>query len=72
MKRLEGSGWKISFVVIHKFQLKTLKVFHYQERGVFTPESAAQFFFKSTNLQWTLFNIILQDFTIAKKPASLL
>jgi len=34
MKRLEESGWKISYVVIHKFQLENLKVFHSQERGV--------------------------------------
>ena len=34
MERLEESGWKISYVVIHKFQLETLKVFHSQERGV--------------------------------------
>ena len=34
MKTLQGSGWKIAYVVIHKFQLETLKVFHSQERGV--------------------------------------
>jgi hypothetical protein len=38
----------------------------------FTPESVAQFFFKSTNPQWTSFIIIQQDFTTATKPASLL
>jgi hypothetical protein len=38
----------------------------------FTPESVAPFFFKSTNPQWTSFNIILQDFTTATKPTSLL
>jgi len=37
----------------------------------FTPEPVAQFF-KSTNPQWTPFNIILQDFTIATKPTALL
>jgi hypothetical protein len=34
MKRLEGSGWKISNVIIQKFQLEPLKVFHSQGRGV--------------------------------------
>jgi len=30
-----GRKWlKISYVVIHKFQLEPLKVFHSQERGV--------------------------------------
>jgi hypothetical protein len=38
----------------------------------FIPESVAQFFFESTNSLCTPFNIILQDFTIATKPASLL
>ena len=32
MKRLEGSGRKISYVVIHKFPLESLKVFHSQKR----------------------------------------
>jgi len=31
MKRLEGSGLKISYVIIHKFRLEHLKVFHFQE-----------------------------------------
>ena len=70
MKRLEGSGWKISYVVIYKFQLERLKVSLSRARGS-PPESVAQFF-KSTNLQWTPLNIILQYFTIAMKPASLL
>jgi hypothetical protein len=34
MKRREGSGWKIFYVGIHKFQLEPLKVFHSQEREV--------------------------------------
>jgi uncharacterized protein (DUF1919 family) len=34
IKRLDGSGWKISYVVIHKFQLEPLKVFHSQELRV--------------------------------------
>ena len=71
MKRLEGSGWKISYVVIHKFQLEILKVFHSQERGVSLLNQQLSFF-KSTNLQWTPLNTILQDFTIATKPTSLL
>ena len=33
MKRLEGSGWKISYVVIKKFQLKRLKVFTLKSEG---------------------------------------
>ena len=37
----------------------------------FTPESVAQFL-KSTNPQWTPFNIILQDFTTVTKPTSIL
>jgi len=38
----------------------------------FTPESLAQFFLNLRTPQWTSFNIILQDFTTATKPASLL
>jgi len=31
------NGLKFSYVVIHKFQLEPLKVFHSQERGVSLP-----------------------------------
>ena len=34
MKKLEENGWKFSYVVIHKFQLEPLQIFHSQERGV--------------------------------------
>jgi hypothetical protein len=34
MKRLEGSGLKISYIVNQKFQLEPLKVFHSQGQGV--------------------------------------
>ena len=33
MKRLEGSGWKISYKVIKKFQLQPLKIFILKNEG---------------------------------------
>ena len=72
MKTLEGSGWKILYVIIHEFRLETLKVFHSQERGGFTPESVIQFFFKVCESAMVTITIIMQDFIIAAKPTSLL
>jgi hypothetical protein len=70
MKRLDGSGWKISYVVIKKFQLQPLKVFTLKsERFHFWISSSVFLNLRTLNTQ---FNIILQNFTIAMKPASLL
>ena len=44
---------------------------HSQERGVSLLNQQLSIFY-STNPQWTPFNIILQHFTISKKPTSLL
>jgi hypothetical protein len=45
MKRLEKSGWKISYVAIHKLQLESLNVFSLSRVRGFTPQSVVQFFF---------------------------
>ena len=50
MKRLEGNGCKISYVVIEKFVS-----LHCQERGTSLLNQQLSFF-KSTNLQWTPFS----------------
>ena len=71
MKILEGVGWKNSYVVIKKFQLQPLKVYTFEERGVSLLNQQLSIF-KSKNPLCTPFKIILQDFTIATKPASLL
>ena len=67
-KRNEKSGrkWFKNFLPRHQEISSSLS----RARDL-TPELAVQFF-KSTNPQCTPFNIILQDFTIATKPASLL
>ena len=41
---LEGSGWKISYVVIHKFHLEPREDLSLSRERGFTPESVAQFF----------------------------
>ena len=70
MKRLDGSGWKISYVVIKKFQLQPLKVFTLKSEGFHFWISSSVFLnLRTLNTQ---FSIILQNFTIATKPASLL
>ena len=74
-KRNETAGrkWLKNFLRRHpQISVRTPEGLSLSRTGGFTPESVAQFFFKSTNPQWTPFSIILQDFTTATKPASLL
>ena len=73
-KRNEKAGrkWLQNFLSRHpQISVRTPEGLSLSRAMGFTPESATQFF-KSTNPQWTPFNIILQDFTTATKPASLL
>ena len=62
MKRLEGSGWKISYMIIKKFQLQPLEVFTLKSEGFHSWINSSVFL----NL-CTQFNLILQDFAIATK-----
>jgi len=73
-KRNENAGRKLlkNFLHCHpQISVRTPEGLSLSRAKGFTPESVAQFF-KSMNLQWTPLNIILQDFTFATKPASLL
>jgi len=73
-KRNEKAGrkWLKVFLRRHaQISVRTPEGLSLSRARSFTPESVAQFF-KSTNPQWTPFNIILQDFTTVTKPASLL
>jgi len=68
-----GRKWLKNFLRRHpQISVRTPECLSLSRAKGFTPESVAQFFFKSTNPQWTPFNIILQDFTTATKPSSLL
>jgi len=68
----DGRKWLKNFLNRHpQVSVRTLEGLSLSRARDFTPESVAQFF-KSTNLQWTQSNIILQDFTIATIPPSLL
>ena len=72
-KRNEKAGrkWLKNFLRRHpQISVRTPEGLSQSRARDFTPESVAQFF-KSTNLQWTPLNIILQVFTIAMKPPSL-
>jgi len=74
-KRNEKAGrmWLKIFLRRHsQISVRTPEGLSLSRARGFTPESVAQFFFKSTNPQWTPFNIILQDFTTVTKPPSLL
>ena len=44
MKRLDGSGWKMSHVVIKKFQLQPLKMFTLKSEGFHALSSSSVFF----------------------------
>jgi len=44
MKRLEGSGWKIPYVIINKFHLEPLKVFILKSEGLHSWISSSVFF----------------------------
>jgi len=67
-----GRKWLKNFLRRHpQISVRTPEGLSLSRARGFTPEPVAQFF-KSTNPQWTPFNIILQDFTTATKPASLL
>ena len=68
MKILEGSGWKISHVVIKKYQWQPLKVFTLKREGFHSWISSSVFLNLRTRYVHHL--IIQQDFTIATKPAS--
>ena len=73
-KRNEKAGrkWLKKFLHRHsQISVRTTEGLSLSRARGFTPESVAQFF-KSTNPQRTPFNIILQEFTTATKPASLL
>jgi len=71
----EMEGWKEvveEFPTSHpQISVRTPEGLSLSRARGFTPESVAQFL-KSTNPQWTPFNIILQDFTTVAKLASLL
>jgi len=67
-----GRKWLECFLHCHpQISVRTPQGLSLSTAKGFTPESVAQFF-KYMNMQWTPLNIILQDFTIATKPASLL
>jgi hypothetical protein len=66
-----GRKWLKTFLRRHpQNSVRTTEGLSLSRATGFTSESVAHFF-KSTNPQWTPFNIILQDFTTATKPASL-
>ena len=74
-KRNEEAGrkWLKNFLLRHpQISVTTPEGLSLSIAKGFPHVSVAQFFFKSTNLQWTPLNIILQDFTIATKPPPLL
>jgi hypothetical protein len=68
-----GRKWLKNFQRRHpEISVRTPEGLSLSRARGFTTESVGQFFFKSTNPQWTPFNVILQDVTTATKPASLL
>ena len=71
MKRLEESCWKISYVVIRKSQWQPLKFFTLKSEAFHSwIHSSVVLDLRSRYVR--KFSILLQDFKIATKPASLL
>ena len=71
-KRNEKAGRKLLKIFLRgqpQISVRTPEDLSLSRARGFTPELLAQLF-KSTNPQWTPFNIILQDFTTVTKPAS--
>jgi len=61
-----GRKWLKNFLRRHsQISIRTPEGFHSQERGVSLLKQYFSFF-KSTNQQWTPFNIILQDFKLRR------